>query len=396
MIKVLHCADIHLDTPFTLEDLRMAELRRQELRAAFVNMMMEARSSGVQLLLLAGDLFDGDSPTPETLETVRREFAACTAAGMKIFISPGNHDPYRPGGVWEKLTLPEGVHLFRESRLEKAELPEWGVCVYGYAFQAPTLLRCPFAGGVATDRSKINLLVGHGELFSSSSACCPITREEIARSGFDYLALGHIHKRSDLLREERPAGERKYEKDGVYYAYPGCLEGRDFGETGEKGALFCSMEKNAEGFSVSERFVRFSRRRYETLEFDVSGIPTPEALCERLRETFREKGYREDTLLRLYAVGEAAQALALSRSALHGVDTRVGYLELKDRTVPAVDERALAGDPTLRGAFYDCLRPLLAGEKGEEGREIAEMALRFGLAALSDRDITGAISGEGR
>lgn len=81
MIKVLHCADIHLDTPFTLEDLRMAELRRQELRASFVNMMMEARSSGVQLLLLAGDLFDGDSPTPETLETVRREFAACTAAG---------------------------------------------------------------------------------------------------------------------------------------------------------------------------------------------------------------------------------------------------------------------------------------------------------------------------
>jgi len=94
MLKILHVADLHLDTVFSLEDVQTAELRRNELRAAFVNLMMFARSKEVDVLLISGDLFDRVRPSKETEEVVLREFSANSR--MQIFLSPGNHDPYTP------------------------------------------------------------------------------------------------------------------------------------------------------------------------------------------------------------------------------------------------------------------------------------------------------------
>lgn len=377
MLKLLHAADLHLDSPFSAENTQMAEMRRGELRSTFVNLMMYAKENEVNLLLLSGDLFDTDHPDRQTLEMVEREFTAAGNRGVQIFIAPGNHDPYRPDGksIWEKLTLPANVHLFTSYRLEKKELPSLGVTVWGYAFSDSTLFSNPFAEPHTVDTQTINILCGHGDL-ESSSGNCPITPAQIRCSGFDYLALGHIHKGSGLQKE----GES-------YYAYPGCLEGRDFGECGEKGAIFAIAEKENGRFRMDAKFIRFSKRRYEQLDFDVSGIETNEEFSSRLNERLKTEGCGSDTLLRLNCVGRASPHIRISQSVLHGFSERLGYLELRDKTMPEGAEETLLTDPTVRGEFYRALLPIFQNGTSEE-KEIAASALRYGLLALDGGDVT--------
>ncbi len=374
MLKILHVADLHLDTVFSLEDLQTAELRRNELRSAFVNLMMFARSKEVDILLISGDLFDRVRPTKETEEVVLREFAACPH--IQIFLSPGNHDPYTPESPYARLSFSQNVHIFTEEKLSFFDLPEYNITVWGYAFTSQRLPYNPFSTPPQLDDSRINLLVGHADVGKSASDDCPVPLSEIARSGFDYLALGHIHAASGLQREGYS-----------YYAYPGCLEGRDFGECGPgKGALIAVMQKNRPGeFEIETKQIRFARRRYEILRLTFAGTETAEDVINICETAVKENGYSEDTLLRLVLEGQLPEGVNVSKTLLQSVSRRVFYLEVKNHTEPAIDMEALKNDPTLRGAFYQSLAPLLEGTTEEKA--LAEKALRYGLSALSGSDI---------
>lgn len=374
MLKVLHVADLHLDTVFSLEDLQTAELRRNELRAAFVNLMMFARSKEVDVMLISGDLFDRVRPTRETEEVVLREFAA--SPRMQIFLSPGNHDPYTAESPYARLPFSENVHIFTEEKLSCFDIPEMNLTVWGYAFTGTRLPYNPFATPQKLDDSRINLLVGHADVGKSASDDCPVPLSEIARSGFDYLALGHIHVCSGLQREGYS-----------YYAYPGCLEGRDFGECGPgKGALVAFMQKSRPGeFEIEAKRVRFARRRYEILKLTFEGTETAEDVISACEKAVKENGYGEDTLLRLVLEGQLPEGVNVSKTLLQSISRRVFYLEVKNHTETAIDLESLKNDPTLRGAFYQSLQPLFEGTPEE--KELAQKALRYGLAALSGSDI---------
>ena len=374
MLKILHTADLHLDTAFSLEDPRTAELRRSELRAAFVNLMMFVRSKEVDILLIAGDLFDRVRPSKETEEVVLREFAQ--SPRTQIFICPGNHDPYTADSPYARLSFSDNVHIFDSETLSYFDLPDMNVSVYGYAFTAARLPYNPFATPPKLDENRINILLGHADVGKSASDDCPLPLSEISKSGFDYLALGHIHASSGLQREGYS-----------YYAYPGCLEGRDFGECGPgKGALIAVMQKNRPGeFEIETKQIRFARRRYEILKLQFEGKENAEEVISICDNAVKENGFGEDTLLRLVLEGQLPEGVSVSKTLLQSVARKVFYLEVKNRTTPAIDLNSLENDPTLRGAFYQSLKSLLDGD--EEEKTIAEKALRYGLSALSGGDI---------
>ena len=98
MLRFLHCADAHLDTPFSMEDLENADVRRAELRSAFSSMMLYIRQNRINLLLIAGDLFGHAFLTRETTALLRREFASVT--DCHIVIAPGNHDFYAEDSIY--------------------------------------------------------------------------------------------------------------------------------------------------------------------------------------------------------------------------------------------------------------------------------------------------------
>jgi len=114
MLKILHTGDIHLDCPFSSLDTRQAEIRRNELRAAFTSMMMYARMNQVNLMLIAGDLFDNRYVTRETIALLKSEFEKMSCP---IVITPGNHDCAGEKSIWRKNVFPPNVHIFTEETL---------------------------------------------------------------------------------------------------------------------------------------------------------------------------------------------------------------------------------------------------------------------------------------
>lgn len=373
MIKFLHCADLHLDSPLTALDITRSEARRNELRAAFTSLTMSAKLNGVDFLLISGDLFDGEFVSRDTVELICNEFEAIP--DCRIVIAPGNHDPYSPSSYYRRGEFPKNVFIFDSPEVTFFDFPEKNTTVYGYAFTADSLGQSPISEFRVNDPSRINLLVAHGELDSPNSPYCPLSSDELSRCGFDYIALGHRH----TYTEPKKLG-------GGYAAYSGCLEGRGFDECGIKGAIMAAVEKNPE-LQFASKFVRFCKRHFETERLDVSGAKSNADVLDALTELINEKHYNEDTALRVKLVGEVSDSCRISTDFLHDKLARLFMLELADGTVPLLDKEKLCADMTIRGEYYRSLMPMLESED-EALREVAATALRCGLAALAGNDFT--------
>ncbi len=376
MPKILHCADIHLDTPFKSGNAGKSEERRRELRQTFSSMMRYIKENGVELALIAGDLFDSGFVTKDTADFVARELAS--ASPCIFVISPGNHDPYTKGGVYESTDFSDNVYIFDEPKLTSFYFPEINTEVYGYAFTDTTLTENPFAGRVPSDLSRINILAAHADVGNPLSVYCPVSEKDISDSGFDYCAFGHVH------------GSEGVKKAGnVSYAYSGCIEGRDFGETGHKGAVVAEINKEHGLVTVDSETVRFSKRRYEIMTLDISGAAEKESTVAEVAAAVSSAEYGEDTLLRLVLAGNVSPSLKIPTEELSAMLSEdLYYVEVINRTLPLYDVAALEKDPSIRGAFFRELRPRLETGSIEE-RAAAARALRIGLAALSGEDTFG-------
>lgn len=376
MIKVFHCADIHLDSPFALFSPSESEKRRSELRAAFVSALDFAREKNVDIFIISGDLFDGEYVTRDTRDLILREFSKCR--DMKIFISPGNHDPFTAGSVYATTRFPENVHVFGRER-EVVSLDDKGVDVYGFGFVSKNCAASPVAGWSLRDKSKINLLVCHGDTSGANSPYGPITKGDIASSGFDYIALGHIHKPSGLQNE-----------NGVFYCYPGCIEGRSFDELGYHGAMYGTIEKS----NVDMRFTRFSRTRYEWISVDITGAQSKLDALDIIKNAI--KPYSQDTALRVSIVGEVDNAFVMHPSELFTGYNSPYFLEFEDKTFVRPNLALLEGENTLKGVF--CKKVFAQMEKVEKDSQeyrMLSLALKYGIAALDDRSVADYSGGLG-
>ena len=364
MFKFIHAADFHLDSAFGALPARQAAARRRESRGLVFRLADYVNYNEIGLVLLAGDLFDSGSAFRETGEQLA---AALGQMRARVLIAPGNHDWYGPGSPWQTVDWPENVTVFREHTLTAAELPEWNLVVHGAAFTGPEQTAGFLTGFTAPADGRVHIGLLHGELDPSEARYDPIRREEAAASGLAYLALGHIHKRT----EPQTFG-------GTLCAWPGCIEGRGFDEQGEKGFYQGTVDGAGR---VSLTFVPFARRRYEILEVDVTG-QAPRAAVEAALPA--------DTARHLYRVlltGETGEGGVDAPALREALADRFYALEVRDRTRMAEDVWARAGEDSLRGLFLRELRTRWDGAETEEERETVTRAARFGLAALDHRDL---------
>lgn len=365
MLRILHTGDIHLDSPFSGLDPNTAEVRRNELRAAFTSMLHYAKTEKVDLILIAGDLFDAEFVTRETLSLIKREFASVKCP---IVISPGNHDSISEGGVWKRGVFPDNTYIFDSSELSCFDFPEIKARVWGWAFTSRTMESSPLTGKRVEHSEYTDILCAHGDLTSPRSMSCPLTVRELEAFGADYAALGHVH-------------------NPTYYspriAYCGCLEGRAFDEIGYKGALDVTIN----GSQVTTRKIRFSKRRYEEAALNVRGASSNSDLRDRIADFIVASHYGDDTILRLTLTGEVSPSFTVNPRVLEDAAGRVFALKIVDETSPMLDAEALRSDPTLRGEFYRVLEPALTSDDKKE-RERAAAALRVGLAAIAGEAVT--------
>ena len=351
MLKIIHGADFHLDSPFAGLSPERAAQRRGEQRELLDRLAGLAREKQADLVLLAGDLLDSERVFRESAQALR---AALAAIPCPVFIAPGNHDFYSPRSVWTSLDWPENVHIFTSDALEAVELP--GCTLWGRAFSDAHQTACPLEGLAVPGDGRLHIACVHG-CVGTGNDYGPITPGEIAASGLDYLALGHVHQGSGLQRE-----------GGTWWAYPGCPEGRGFDETGEKGVLYVEAEPG----HVTGRFVPLAKVRYEIITADITG---PDGALFNILEAL--PGKTSDLICRLILTGEGdAPNLANLQQTLA---PEFYGLTLIDRTRLPQDLWARREEDALTGLF---LRTMWDKCQGEPDNPLWQLAARYGLAAL--------------
>lgn len=368
-MKLLHTGDLHLDSAFCEENSLQADARRAEQRDVLRRIVQCATKECCDLILIAGDLFDGKYVTHETKEAVT---SLLGDFGKPIFIAPGNHDPYVSGSFWQTASLPDNVYVFNSSELQCFEPDGLNVQVYGYAFTASAMRQGPLAEASAERRDGVwRLLCAHGELDAPLSAYAPILTGDILRLGIDYAALGHIHNPSRPLSQEH--GEIRY---------CGFGEGRSFDECGDGGVWLVTLTEG-EPIRCERRVI--SRTRYLCEELDLSACADEEAIRKAVTSVIER--YDRATHLRLLLNGtvdpEALSAVLLEKERFAD---GLCSLQFKNFTLPMLDGAALQRDVTLKGAFYRALRSRLLSDDPSQRRQ-AMRALQIGLCAIEGRRI---------
>ena len=346
-MKILHAADLHLDTAFTGHCDADSQYLKKSLAALPETIAGLCRQHGCDLLLLSGDLFDG----PASRESIDSVKAALGQLGIPTFITPGNHDFCHADSPYLKEVWPENVHIFTKPVVESVALPDLDCRIYGAGYtgmDCDPLLENFRADGQET--WQIGIL--HGDPVQRNTPYCAISQAQVAGSGLDYLALGHIHK----------AGQ--FTAGGTLCAWPGCPMGRGNDETGEKGVYLVTLDSQ-----VSLTFIPLDTPRFYDLEAEVQ-TTAEDALLALLPPAGSEDFYR------ITLTGECAPFGAISLP-------QYPHLEIRDRTTAPVDLWSCVGEDSLEGVYFKLLQEALAS--GEE--ETVLLAAKISRRILDGREV---------
>lgn len=372
MIKIFHMGDVHLDSPFSGGDLYAKERKRAEARALFARVIEYIKSGGYDLVLIPGDLYEADALSREGAEFLRAQLGSLDCP---VVIAPGNHDPYVAGSFYAG-KLPENVFVFRGEELSHFDFEDKKIRVYGYAFTGNSYRKNPLAGFEREDSSMIDLLCAHGDVASPVSPYAPLSVPDMENVGFAYCALAHIHRPPQIIEGD------------TCIAYSGFLCGRGFDETGDGGAVSVSIFDKGDSVKAVPERIKFEGAKYEIESADVSGCSSDIATAEILRRLIARKEFGEETSLRIVLEGNISRDYRPdTRRLVTELAGGLALLEIKDNTLPLLDTESLENDVTVLGELYRSLKAKML-EGSERERAVAAMALRLGMAALEDREIT--------
>ncbi|MBF0425418.1 MAG: DNA repair exonuclease [Magnetococcales bacterium] len=279
-MKYIHCADIHLDTPFSglaprpgvPRDALVASTRR-----AFTRMIDYALAEAVDFLLIAGDLYDGDWRDFNTGLFFAAEASRLQRADIPVFLLHGNHDAVSQ--ISRSLPLPPNVHLFSHQRCQTHRLEGLRVAVHGMSFgtRAITDNLLPHYPPPEPGFFNIGLLHTAASGREGHEPYAPCALADLITKGYDYWALGHVHAR-EILHTEPPV------------VFPGNLQGRNIRETGPKGFMLVTAN---DGRVRDMHFEAVDLFRWEVLPVDLEGATDLEIALAGVEQACREVWQRD-------------------------------------------------------------------------------------------------------
>lgn len=372
-VKIIHCADLHFDTPFSDLNNRLSKLRQDELRETFSNIINLCKDEKVQILLVAGDMFDNNSIKRITLQFLKEKFLEIPK--VKVFMVAGNHDPLNSRSFYNMIDWPENVHIF-SNNFESIVIEELNTVVIGASFkesyEKQSLLKDYH---VENNLEKyIKLMVLHGEVskVEDGNEYNPIREEEIENLGVNYLALGHRHGFSGI------------KKCGTtHYAYCGCPEGRGFDELGEKGIIIGEIYKD----NLELEFKPVNKRTYYEIEVDVTGATSKDVIKNQILNSVDNK-HREN-IYKVILMGELSEEFILDINILqNSLEQNFFALKLKDSTSIKLDIEKLSKEYSIKGLFSAKMLEKINKAETEAEKEKLIKALKIGLQSLSKEEVT--------
>jgi len=274
VLKFIHSADIHLDSPLHgLSRYEGAPVReiREATRKALANLVEYVIECNIPLLIIAGDIYDGDCPDFQTLLHFSGQMARLRQAGIRVALIRGNHDAQNR--MTKSLNLPDNVYIFSSSQPETWELPELGAAIHGQSYDREAVLDNLVLDYPDPVPGMFNIGLLHTSLTGrpGHDRYAPCELKHLLARGYDYWALGHVH-RHEIIH------------DNPMVVFSGCIQGRHIREQGIKGCM--RVDVDASGQADFER-VELDVLRWQTLELDISGLDTRDLILEALERELK-------------------------------------------------------------------------------------------------------------
>lgn len=354
-MKFIHIADIHFDTPFTFlgENENLGDIRRIEQRQAFKKVIDYIKEKQIPYLFIAGDLYDQQYVKETTIEYINNLFK--TIPETKIFLSPGNHDPFIKNSYYNNFKWNNNVYIFN-SDIGIYEFED--IDIYGFGFNNFYCNNFNVENIKIKNRNKINILVIHGDIDASKNSEIlynPVTKNELESLGFDYIAMGHIHKRQ-VINEN--------------IVYPGSLISLGFDEPGEHGMIEVNIEKN----NLQINFTKLDTRIFEEKNIDISNLNTLEELVEYINNINLEENKMYKIIL------QGTRNFEIEENKILKLINKINILKIKNNTKIKYDLEQLSKQNNLKGIFVKEMLDLL--EENPNNKTIIEKALEIGLNNL--------------
>ena len=280
MIKFIHAADIHLDSPLhkleAYEGTPVEEMRHAT-RRAFENLINLAIEEEVDFVLIAGDLYDSDWKDYNTGLYLVSQLTRLREAEIPVFIIAGNHDALSK--ITKTLRLPEGVTRFPSNKATTAVIEDLGIAIHGRSFSSAVMKKNLAQNFPSKRPGYFNIGLLHTSLNGREGheTYAPCSVDDLLNKGYDYWALGHAHKQ-EIVHKQEPV-----------IAFSGNTQGRHIRETGPKGTLIVNID---DAGKVRLDFRSLDVVRWEKLEVDASkaddGYMVVDTVTEQL-ETLAEK-----------------------------------------------------------------------------------------------------------
>ncbi|MBI3091931.1 MAG: DNA repair exonuclease [Candidatus Tectomicrobia bacterium] len=392
--RLLHTSDVHLDTSFSGSGFSTSQGQalRAHIRRTFLGIIELALKEDVQALLIAGDLYEADRVTPDTVKFLDSQFRRL--GERPVVIAPGNHDPCTPTSPYRQHDWPANVRIFHSDEPACFDL---GLAqVHGLAHlhadeRRNLMQRLRAASGPALQLALLHASDTRFD-FAAKQRYAPFHPDDLAGRGFHYIALGHYHR---CYRVDAPLGggtallgvaavDAAQSMSAAWYC--GCPQARGFDEPEDCSCLLVTLHDEGSAPRVEVRQQPTGGKRFLSGELDCTSHDHSAALIAAIRAWIMERQAGDDAV-RLRLTGEQSPTLRLE---LHGILEQCRdaafALKLVNTLRPAYDLEALAEEDSLRGAFVRTLRERLAGAEDEE-RPLIERALQFGLDAFADREL---------
>lgn len=358
-MKFIHCADLHLDAKMDSLPSEKSKIRREEILLTFERLADFASSASVRAVIIAGDMFDTARVTIKTRARVTNAIKKNPSVDF-LYLS-GNHDDDNFIDTMEE--KPSNLKIFSDG---------WTSFRYDNVVITGTKINFLNAATIydtlKLDENDINVVTLHGQIadYKGEEKAEKISLPRLKNKNVDYLALGHIHEYVSGILDQRGT-----------YAYSGCLEGRGFDETGDKGFVLIETDDK----KLSTQFVKFSTRNLYTVEYSVQGKTDWISARNEILDLLSQN-YNQNSLIKLVLKGGHKTDFDIDKDGLtKRLNDDFFFAKIYDKTELNLTAEDYALDKSVRGEF------VRAVWESELSIEEKSKIIMCGINALKGEDI---------
>lgn len=354
-MKFVHIADMHFDTSFAqISNTELGNSRRLEQRKALKKIIEYIKENNVDYLFIAGDFYEHKYIRESTIEYINKLFKEIEQT--KIFITPGNHDPLIKNSFYNKYKWNDNVHIFN-SKISCVN--DGNINIYGYGFDDFYYTNPEIESLELEDKNKINILITHASLDGTNNVDLQynaVSKRTLENIGFDYVALGHIHK-SNYTENET-------------IVYPGSTISMGFDELGRHGMVVGEFSDK----KLKTEFIPLDDGEFKINELDISELESIETIADTINSMMLDS----NKFYEIYLVGNKKFEIDLYN--LKKMILQNNVIKIKDNSKISYNLEELAKSNNLKGLFVKEILDRL--EDDTYDKETVEKALEIGLEIL--------------